>query len=60
MWTAVGAAGLVLLVAGLAVLGWIVAGIAGAAAAGLIAAGAALVWAALDALAEPDVPEVDA
>ena len=54
MWTVLGALGLALIVAGVGVCGWIVAGSAGGAAGALIAAGVALLWAALDALREDD------
>lgn len=54
VWTILGALGLGLIVAGVGVVGWIVAGTPGGAAGSLIAAGVALLWSALDALRPED------
>ena len=52
LWTVLGTVGIVLLVAGASVLGWIVSDVPGAMVGGLLTAGCALVLAAMDALSE--------
>ena len=56
-WTVLGCVGIVLLVAGLGVLGWILAGTPGAAAGALMSAGVALLLVALDASSDVVPPE---